>query len=179
MVHSQLVVLNPLAQFLEAHAFVPELGGLVHNQTIAGCGGQGVHHFNLSVGIALLQNAGGVHGAVAGSAQAAGQAYMQNVLAGLQKWSEIIHIFGNVDLAGAGVRAILHHLIKLVIGDGLAQVVLVFLSVNEKMEGNVFNVQALQMVGADITGGAAAENVRVHRESAPFGGCAFMVADCP
>ena len=80
----------------------------------------------------------------------------------LQELAEIIHIFRDVHLGGAGVGPVFDAVIEHVKGYALPQIVQVFLAVYKIVEADVLDIPLLKMLLAQVGGGAAAENIICH-----------------
>ena len=87
---------------------------------------------------------------------------MDHIVSFLQKGGEIVDELVHIDLVGAGLRSVFHGLIKLIKGNGTAQVVGVFLSVQIEMEGDPVDLPLGKVFRAQIGSGAAGENIISH-----------------
>ena len=90
---------------------------------------------------------------------------MDNILALLQEGGKVVHILADAHLGGAGVRALAHGVVKLIKGHAPAQIVRIFLLVQEVVEANIMNVPARKMLVGQIRSGAAAQNIIAHNDS--------------
>ena len=166
--HVQLMRLGPAIQRVNIHPLIPQLGQGVHQQAVARGRAQGIHNVNLPLGILLHQLRLGQVRRIGHAGQAGGQANMQNILALLQKGREIRDKLVFVHLAGLGLRAFAHGLIKIREGNALAQVIGILHAVQIKMKADVMDVPLLEMLLAQICRGAAAQNVIAHGFSPPL-----------
>ena len=119
----EAVLLGPVAQLLQSHPPVAQIGQLVHQQAIAGRGAQRIHHVDLAFRILGRQLVAGEAGGIVGAGDAAGQRHVQDIQPLLQKRGEIGDVLIHVDLRGTGLRAVRHRLIEGVKGHGFAQIV--------------------------------------------------------
>ena len=103
---------------------------------------------------------------------------MDHVQPLLQKAAEIIHIFGDVHLRGAGVSSIFDAVIEHVKGHALPQIVQVFLAIYKIVEADVLDIPLLKMLLAQVGGGAAAKNIIGHNHF-PFEQHMFWAACAP
>ena len=158
----QAVGFSKGAHFVDGLALVAQIGQFIHQKAKAGSGGQRVHHVELAVGVLFLQIIAGDAGGVVGAGNAAGKRQMQHVLAFLEETFKVGGVFFGVDMGGAGIRAIRHGLIELVKGDGLAQIVAVGLAIQHEVEADVVDITRSKMLGAQVGGGAAAQNEISH-----------------
>ena len=166
MVDLQPVFLDPGGHLVHAQALVPLGGGGVHQQAVAGGGAQGVDDIDLPLRVALGEDVGGVAGGIDGAGDARGQAHVHDVLPLLQEGGEGVHVLGHADLGGLGVRALAHPVVELFKGDALSQVVGILHPVQGIVEADVVDMNGLEMLLAQIGGGAAAQNI-AHGKS-PF-----------
>ena len=94
---------------------------------------------------------------------------MQHVLSLSQEAGEVVHVFRDVDLTGAGIRAIVHRLVEFFEGHGLSQIVGMIHAVHHKVKIDIVNISLLKMLFAQIRRRAAAENIIRHfARSLPF-----------
>ena len=117
---------------------------------------------DLTRGVALPDDEGRAAGGVVGAGDAGGEGHMDNVLALLAEGAEIIHILGDIDLRGLGHGPFGHAAVKLLGGHGGAQIVGIEHIVHHVVEADVFDVDAVKMLLAQIGGGAAAEDIISH-----------------
>ena len=165
MVQHEAVVHGPLIDSVDGHAGVPQVGQLVHEQAGAGGGGQGIHNVDFAVGVFFLQFLAGQVGGVDHAGDAAGQAQVQDIQPLIQEGSEVLHKLLRIDLGGLGGGAVHHGGVELIQRHGLAQVVRVSLVVQVIVEAGVVNVPLAEMLGAQVCGRAAAQNVVCHFSS--------------
>ena len=84
---------------------------------------------------------------------------MQHVLARLQELLEVGLVLIGVHLGGLSRRAVLHGLVELIEGHGLAQIVAVQLAVQLVVEADVGNVARFKVLLAQVGRGAAADDI--------------------
>ena len=70
---------------------------------------------------------------------------MQDVLPRRKEWREVFHELLRVYLGGFRLRPVYHGAVEIVEGDGLPQIVAVFLAVQIKVKANVMDVPVFKM----------------------------------
>ena len=85
-------------------------------------------------------------GGIAGSADAAGKAYMQYIQSFLKEAFEIIYIFLYIDLGGCGCSAGRHTGIELRKGNRLSQIIGILLSVQLVVKTNIVYVDCFEVL---------------------------------
>ena len=88
----------PMIKRINIHALVTKVTKCIHEKSVAGGSTQGIYNVDFAVWIFFPQvfccNFCGIKGA----GNAAGKSDMQDVFAGIQKFSEMLFIFLNIDL---------------------------------------------------------------------------------
>ena len=87
---------------------------------------------------------------------------MENVMSFFEKRREIRDKFACADLRRLGFGAVRHRLIKLVEGNGFAEIVGILFSVQGIMKADIPNISLLKMLCREVCGGTAAEYVFSH-----------------
>ena len=159
MVELYLVGFDPVVQLVDSHTLVALVCHAVHEKAVARRRRQGIHDVDLAVGVFLAQLLCGDACRVVGARYARRQADVEHVFALFGVALEDGSVLLDVDLRGARVCAVDHGLVEVCVGDGLAQVVVVMLLIQEEMEGNPVDVALGKVLGAQVCSRAARDDV--------------------
>jgi len=175
VVQLQAVFLGEVTHFLQSLSLITQVRQLIHQQTIAGGGPQGIHHQHLVLGVFFSQLLGRDAGGIDRTGKTGRQADMQDILALLEETLKVGRKFIHIHLRSLGHFTGRHTGVELIERHALAQVIRVALIPQHIVEADIVNITAFKVLLGKIRSGAAAQNVFGHQfTSFIFGHCPQM-----